>query len=275
MPVNCLRKALPTHLGCSSYARLYSSGNVSVSDFASRKKGTGKGPFVELPDFKPLQDSILVKIPSSCTVYGNMDKINAISPDPNADGQPFLAQEYDSIRGFSKILTGQYPANLIMSSSTPMSSVSVVKVDSYKNGLFVPCFRQSVLCYSGDLFLDKDNQLKGLGVVALAGMGPVYKLKLEKYEHIMVSGESILAYDSHVKLNLTRLKSSYGIPKILNDFFSKYLHHYYDVLQIQWSKIFSRDKIYCNVQGPGTFFLQTNFIPGSKKYSNDEFMETL
>lgn len=274
MTANCLRKAFPTYLWHFSYARFYSSSIVPVSDFASRKKGTGKGPFVELPDFKPLQDSILIKIPSSCTIYGNMDKINAISPDPKADGQPFLAQEYDHTRGFSKIMTGQYPANLIMSSSTPMSCVSVINVDSYKNGLFIPSFRQNVLCYSGDLLLDKGNQLKGLGIVALAGKGPVYKLKLEKGEQIMVTGESILAYDSHVKLNLTRLKSSYGIPKILNDFFSKYLHHYYDILLIQWSKMFSRDKIYCNIQGPGIFFLQTKFIPGSRKYSNDELLET-
>lgn len=261
---------------CLRSFRVYSSGNVTVSDFASRKKGTGGGSFIELPEFKPLQDSILVKIPSSSTVYGKLSEITAVSPDPKSKGEPFLAQDYDNSTGFTRLLTGQYPSNLIIASSTPMANIAVVKIDAGdNNGLHVPNFNENVLCYGGDLVLDRGNQVKGLGVVALAGRGPVYEVTLKKGEEMMVTEESILAYDSLVELKLTKLKSPFSLPKIVDNFFSKYFHNYYDKLLIKWDKLFMRDNLYCRIQGPGIFFLQTHFVPGLKRYSNAELMKTL
>lgn len=262
---------------CSSpqSTRLY-SGGILISDLAARKKGTGGGSFVELPEFKPLQDSILVKIPSSCTVYGKLSKINAISCDPQAKDGPFLAQEALNSSGFSKVMTGEYPANLIMASPTPMSNVAVVKIDaSGKEGLCVPDFAENVLCYSGDLNLDEGSRVNGYGVVALAGKGPVYQVVLKEGEQMMVASESILAYDSQVNLRLTKIKSPYGIPNGIRDFISKHFAFYYDQAMIRWNKWITGSKIYSNIQGPGTFFLQTHFVVGSRRYTEGEIMETL
>lgn len=257
-------------------ARPYSGGNISISDFAATKKGTGSGSFIELPEFKPLQDSILVKIPSSCTVYGKLNKINAISSDPQAKTGPFLAQESTGPSGFSRIMTGEHPANLMMASPTPMSNITVVKIDTDdKGGLYVPDFAENVLCYSGDLTLDEKSRVKGYGVLALAGKGPVYQVILKEGEEMMVTSESILAYDSQVALKLMKLNSSYGIPKGVSELLSKYFARYYDQACITWNKWFTGSKIYSNIQGPGTFFLQTHFIPGSRNYTEKDIIEAL
>lgn len=255
---------------------LHSQSNISISDFASTKRGTGGGSFIELPEFKPLHDSILVKIPSSCTVYGKLNKINAISSDSNSREKPFLAQETDPSSGFSKLVTGEHPVNVIIASPTPISNVSVVKVDrNEEDGLFVPNFTESVLCYSGNLTLSEAGKLHGYGVVGIEGKGPVYQVNLKEGEEMMVKSESILAYDSKVTLKLTKLKSPYGVPDGVSKFFARYLAGYYDRILVMWNKWFTSSKVFSKFRGPGMFFLQTNFIPGSREYTKEEILETL
>ncbi|QLQ80965.1 hypothetical protein HG537_0E03200 [Torulaspora globosa] len=251
--------------------RFYSNIGTCISDFAITKKGSGRGCFIELPDFIPLQDSILVKIPSSCEIYGKLNKINAISSDSKVQNQTLVAQESVGSAGFSRIVTGEYPVNLIMASPTPMSNIAVVKIDSGENdGLYVPEFDQNVLCYSGDLMLRNHNQITGYGVVALAGRGPVYRVILKEDEHMIVTSESILAYDSQVQTRLIRLQSPYRTPNAIYRFFSKYIQRYYDQLLVKWTK---SGKVFSKIQGPGTFYLQTQFVPGSRRYSAKELLE--
>lgn len=257
------------------HTRFYTSTGTTISDFAIKKKGTGKGSFIELPEFTPLQDSILVKIPSSCTIYGKVNKINAISSDSKSQNGPLLAQQFLGPAGFSKIMTGEHPANLIMASPTPMSNVAVVKIDSgEKDGLYVPEFDRNVLCYSGDLTMKGKNQITGFGVVALAGQGPVYQVVLKQDEEMVLTSESILAYDAQVETSLIRLRSPYKIPNAVRNFFFKYFQRYYDQLVVKWDKTFTTGKIFSKIQGPGTFFLQTQFVPGSRKYSESELLES-
>lgn len=92
---------------------------------------------------------------------------------------------------------------------------------------------------------------------------------------MMVTSESILAYDSQVALKLMKLNSSYGIPKGVSELLSKYFARYYDQACITWNKWFTGSKIYSNIQGPGTFFLQTHFIPGSRNYTEKDIIEAL
>lgn len=238
--------------------RSYSNEGVVVSDFATKKKGTGKGPFIELPELKSLQDSILIKLPSSCTIYGNLKNFNAISPDPRANGQTVLERAYDKQTGLSKLSTGQYPLNMIMLSPASMSSTAIIKIDSYTKGLFVPNFFKSTLCYGGDLSLDNQSgEVKGLGIVALAGEGPVYKMILSKIDTIMVSKETILAYDSNIKVHSVTLGSYYSFPIRLKTFFKKLPSPYSEYLTSLCDKIFNRDKSFCKINGPGILFLQT------------------
>lgn len=250
--------------------RFNSSIGTRISDFAIRKKGTGAGCFIELPDFIPLQDSILVKIPSSCEIYGKVNKINAISSDAKVQNEPLVAQESVGTAGFSRIVTGEHPVNLIMASPTPMSNIAVVKIDSGENdGLYVPEFDQNVLCYSGDLMLRNNNQITGYGVVALAGRGPVYRVILREGEDMVVTRESILAYDAQVQTRLVKLQSPY---RSSNDI-STYIQRYYDQLLVKWNKSWTAGKVFSKIRGPGTFFLQTQFVPGSRKYSAEELLE--
>lgn len=257
------------------YAKWYSTTGAKVSDFALKKKGTGKGPFVQLPEFRSLQDAILIRIPASCTVYGNLKNINAVSTDPNPNGLPFLSQEYDKATGLSKLSTGQSPINLLMASSTSISNVAIVKIDSYQEGLYIPDFHENVLCYCGDLILDTHNQLKGLGIVAIAGKGPVYQLRLAKDEEMLVTSEAILAYDSKVDVHLTTLRSNFSVPKQLRHFLQKLTNSFSQRLIVYWNKLFNRDKLICKVKGPGLFFLQTQSTPASKLYSNKELKDVI
>ncbi|QLL33407.1 hypothetical protein HG536_0E03180 [Torulaspora globosa] len=254
--------------------RFRSNIGTCISDFAIKKKGTGTGCFIELPDFVPLQDSILVKIPSSCEIYGKMNKINAISSDASVQNEPLLAQESVGTVGFSRIVTGEHPANLIMASPTPMSNIAVVKIDSGENdGMYVPEFDQSVLCYSGNLMLRNNNQITGYGVVALAGRGPVYQVILREGEHMVVASESILAYDSQAQIRLIRLQSPYRSPSAMYSFFSRYFQRYYDQVLMKLNKSFATGRVFSKIQGPGTFFLQTQFVPGSRKYLDEELLQ--
>lgn len=253
--------------------RYYSSAGLNVSDFSTRKKGTGSGPFIELPGFTPLQDSILIKIPSSCTVYGQLEKISAITSDIRDHGKPFLAQDIDPSKGLSIVTTGEHPANILMASHTPLSNVLVLKLDDYKQGIYIPNFYQEALCFSGDLQMNDSGELKGLGIVALAGKGPTYQMILKQGEKNLVARESILAYDSKVKCQLTKLHSSFNIPQSIHNWFIKNVPKFYDNAKIQWSKLFHSHKIYCEVEGPGSVFLQTNFIPGSKPVTKSDLFK--
>ncbi|GAV53302.1 hypothetical protein ZYGR_0AI05860 [Zygosaccharomyces rouxii] len=253
--------------------RCYCSGGVNISDFSTRKKGTGSGPFVELPEFTPLQDSILIKIPSSCTVYGQLDKISAITSDIRDHGKPFLAQDIDSSKGLSIVTTGEHPANILMASHTPLSNVVVLKLANYKQGIYIPNFYQEALCFSGDLHMNDSGELKGLGVVALAGKGPIYQMVLKQGEKNLVARESILAYDSKVRCQLTKLHSSFNIPQSVHEWFINNASKFYDNAKVQWSRLFHSHKIYCELEGPGSVFLQTNFIPGSKPFSKSDLFK--
>lgn len=253
--------------------RRYGSGSIKISDFSTTKKGTGAGPFVELPEFKQLQDSLLIKLPSSCTVYGNLDKISAITSDGLENGKPFLAQDYDSTRGLSMVTTGDHAANVLVASYTPLSNVVVLEMDNYEEGFCIPNFSQEALCLSGDLHLDNTGHLRGHGVVALAGQGPVYQMILKKGESIVVAVESLLAHNENIQLQLTKLNSSFSIPQRINDWLLKNASDVYEKLLIQWIRLFSKDKIYYEIQGPGIVLLQTNFVPGSKTYSRAELLK--
>lgn len=254
-------------------SRSYSNGSVRISDFSTKKKGTGGGPFVELPEFKQLQDSILIKIPSSCTIYGKLDRISAITSGGIESGKPFLAQDYDSTKGLSRLTTGDHPANVLVASYTPMSNIVVLQLDNYDKGFYVPNFSREAICFSGDLHLDNNKQLKGHGVVSLAGQGPVYQMNLGKNEKIVVAVESLLAHDSDVQLQLTKLRSSFNVPQIVNDWLLKNVSSIYESLLMQWTRLFTKDRIYYELQGPGAVLLQTNFVPGSKSYSKAELLK--
>lgn len=260
-------------LRLSTY-RYYSNGGVNISNFSMRKKGTGSGPFVELPEFTPLQDSILIKIPSSCTVYGQLDKISAITSGIRDHGKPFLAQDLDSSKGFPIVTTGEHPANILMASHTPLSNVVVLKLDNYKQGIYIPNFDQEALCFSGDLNMNDSGELKGLGIVALAGKGPIYQMILKQGEKSLITRKSILAYDSKVGCQITKLNSSFNIPQSVHNWFTKNASRFYDNAKIQWSRMFHSHKIYCELEGPGSVFLQTNFVPGSKPVTKSDFVMT-
>lgn len=259
----------------SRQGRFYSTYGTTISDFALTKKGTGRGSFIELPEFTPLQDSILVKVPSACTIYGKLNKINVISSEPRTNNGPVLAQDVIGRGGFTRIMTGEHPANLIMASPTPMSNIAVVRIDSAEDdGLYVPDFDQNVLCYSGDLKLRNRNQVIGFGIIALAGRGPVYQVVLKEGDEMVLTSESILAHDAQVQKSLIRLNSPYKVPTVIRDFFAKYFRRYYDQLLIKWDKAFTTGKVFTKIQGPGVFFLQTQFVPGSRKYTNQELLES-
>lgn len=255
--------------------RCYSNGGMNISDFSMRKRGTGRGPFIELPEFQPLQDSILLKIPSSCTVYGHLDRISAITSDIRDHGKPFLAQDFDSAKGLSMVTTGEHPANVLMASHTPLSDVLVLKIDNYNRGIYIPDFYQESLCFSGNLHMNNSGELKGLGIVALAGKGPIYQIVLKPGERTFVARESILAYDSKVKLQLSKLNSTFNIPQSIHVWFLENASKFYENAKVQWSRFFNSDKIYCELQGPGSVFLQTNFIPGSKPFTKPDLLNVV
>ncbi|SCW02721.1 LAFE_0F12816g1_1 [Lachancea fermentati] len=246
-------------------------------EFSSRKSGTAQGPFSELPEFKPLQGSMMLKLPSFCTIYTRLDKISALNVEQSAAKQPFLSLDALENAPFSKVSTGEHPVNATMVSSTPMSNITIIQIDDYKQGWYLTDPENDVLCYSGDLKLEFGHSLRGRGIVAIGGKGPVYQLNLEPGENITVNPDSILGYNDKVSLRISELKSKTVIPQFIKSWsksnFALNFGHYYDRFALWWGKLFHKDKIYCKIQGPGSLLLQTAFVPGSKVCSDDELLK--
>ncbi|EDO18873.1 hypothetical protein Kpol_1023p42 [Vanderwaltozyma polyspora DSM 70294] len=262
--------------GALSFSKRFMQTNGKVIDnFTRRKGGTGSGPFVELPEFEQLQDSIIAKLPAYCTIYGNLNKICALNVDSNALNGPFLAEDSEEINCMTKFATKEYPANLMMSSPVPASSIAILKLDDYKSGIKIRSFDDNVLCYSGDLSKSDDSIIKGLGVVALCGSGSTYRMSVQKDEVIMITPESLLAHDSNLKLELIGLRSHFKLPLKLKQFIIKYANHFYEDIMLYSTKFFKKDKMFYKIKGPGTIILQNNFIPQSKLYSNEELIKTI
>lgn len=243
-----------------------------VSHIALTKKGTASGPFVELPEFEPLQDSILVKLPASCILHSKLDKISVVNVESNATSKPFLSIENEENQVFSKLVTADRSVNAMLVSGSPMSNVTVLQLDNYKEGWILTNPEQNVLCYSGDLTLDKGH-LKGSGVAAINGDGPVYWMKLESKDNVLINPDSIIGYQSSVSLSPTKTRSTFVIPPKIKQWFEKYLDGYYDKFLLNWGKLFNSDKVYCRIQGPGNVLLQANFAPGSKILSDNELLQ--
>ncbi|SCV05594.1 LANO_0H10924g1_1 [Lachancea nothofagi CBS 11611] len=242
-----------------------------ISNFTTTKSGTAGGPFSQLPEFTPLQDSILVSLPASCSLYTKTDKINAFTVNSKAANQQLIYHDVDPNSKFSKISTCEEPVNAMLVSSSPMSNVLVVGFDNYKEGWFLTKPQESLMCYSGDLSFQADQQLVGRGIVALCGEGPVYQLKLEEGETAILNPDAILGFNRHVRLEAAGFTSRTVLPGLIRNWVSRYAGNYLERFNVLWHKSFDKDKVYCQVTGPGTVLLQTSFMPAAKSYSDDEF----
>ena len=253
--------------------RFLSNGERTIADFTVRKQGTGSGPFVEIPEFTQLQDSLLVKLPAFSTVYGNLINVCAVNVDSNSKDTSYLTEEYREENDVVKFSTKQFSANIIMSSSIPMSNVQVVKIDNYEKGLVVPDFEDNILCYSGDLVKVDNNEVKGLGVIALSSDGPIHHISLKDNEQIMIIPDSIIAYSSGLQITLTRLMSSSTMLEIIKKAFERFYKlssKYTGVLMVKWLR---DDKLFYNIKGPGYVIIKDKFDSNSRKYSDKQLNE--
>lgn len=246
---------------------------TDLSQFCAHKHGTGSGPFVELPDFQPLQDSILLKIPSSSHIFGKLDRINIISAESYDEQSPcILTEKIDN--GFFKLSTGEKPVNLICNSLTPLSDIAVVKLDDYIHGWSITDMGRNIMCYSGDLFLN-NGRICGRGIFALNIKGSIYQLTLNSEDELLITPESILGYDNNITLNLQKLNSTMDFSRALNNNVPKGLRSFYDKVLLKWVRVFDKDKLYYKVRGPGTLLIQTHFIPSANLYTNKELLNAL
>ncbi|CAR24858.1 AIM24 family protein [Lachancea thermotolerans CBS 6340] len=248
----------------------------TLVNISSRKSGSFGGPFSQLPEFTPLQDSILISLPSSCTVYTKTDKVSVISADPNVNENPVIFKDAVPGSGFSRLFTREEPINAMLVSSTPMSNVLVLELDDYNEGWYLADPQNSVICYSGDLTFASDGRhLVGRGVVAVSGEGPVYQLQLGENESIIVSPDAILGHDKKVRLETSVLGSHAGIPEIIKKSLSQYAQSYLDTLNITWHKLFAKSRTFYQATGPGTLLLQTSFVPETKVFTDDDLSKAL
>ncbi|CUS23737.1 LAQU0S11e03114g1_1 [Lachancea quebecensis] len=248
----------------------------TLVNISSRKSGSFGGPFSQLPEFTPLQDSILISLPSSCTVYTKTDKISVISADPNGTEKAVIFKEAVLGSGFSRLFTQEEPINAMLVSSTPMSNVLVLELDDYNDGWRLTNPQNSVMCYSGDLnFASNGHHLVGRGVVAVSGEGPVYQLQLGENESIIVNPDSVLGHDNKVCLKTSVLGSHAGIPEFIRKSLSQYAQSYLETLNITWHKLFARSRTFYRATGPGTLLLQTSFVPGAKVFTDDDLSKAL
>ncbi|SCU87044.1 LAMI_0D04500g1_1 [Lachancea mirantina] len=243
--------------------------DVAVPQFSKKLNGSSAGPFIQLPQFTPFQDSMLVKMPSSCSIYTKLDKVSVVSVEPpETVGQttetatgPVLFKSTTPNGSFLKLSTKQQSVNALLVSNTATSSVAVIQIEDYEKGWYLTNPRASIMCYSGDLSFPSENKVIGSGVIAMGGDGPIYRMQLNTDEHIYINPAAVLAFDKDIKLTVTNLsRKAAFISTSLLRFFSQ---DTVDASLLAWDKLADKSSIFCRVQGPGTILLQTAFTPGA------------
>ncbi|SCU88510.1 LAFA_0E13102g1_1 [Lachancea sp. 'fantastica'] len=248
----------------------------TISKFTTTKLASGGGPFAQLPEFTPLQDSIMVSIPSNCSLYTRVDQVCAYSFDAKSQlQQPLMLKESSQSSQLRELSTGDEPVNAMLVSDTPMSNVLILNLDDYHEGWHLTNPHSSILCYSGYLDLQPNNHLLGRGTVAISGEGPVYQLQLGDKETAIVNPGAILGYSNKVSVNTVGFSSETWIPERLRNWTRRYAGQYLEKLDLLRHKLLNRGKMYHQVKGPGTVLLQTSFAPGSKAYhySDQELLQ--
>ncbi|SCV03431.1 LAME_0H10374g1_1 [Lachancea meyersii CBS 8951] len=241
----------------------------TISNFTTTKLASAGGPFSQLPEFTPLQDSILVSLPSSCILHTRTDQVCALSFDAKSklQQQPLYLNASEKSPHFCQLSTGDEPVNAMLVSSTPMSNVLILNLDDYRDGWHLTDPQASVLCYSGNLEFQTDNQLIGRGTVAISGEGPVYQMQLGENESAIVNPGAILGYSNKVSVSNAGFSSQALVPIPIRACFSRYAGRYLEKLDLLRHKLLNQGKVYTEVKGPGTVLLQTSFVPGPKSYN--------
>ncbi|SCU87869.1 LADA_0E06678g1_1 [Lachancea dasiensis] len=247
----------------------------SVTKFTATKTGSAGGPFSQLPEFTPLQDSILVSLPSSCSIYTKKGRISAFSYDSKTKTpqHSMIQLEPTPESGFSKLSTGDEALNAMLVSSTPMSNVLILEFDDYERGWYLMNPHNSVMCFSGDLTFQKDHQLVGRGVVALCGEGPIFQMDLAPGETVILNPSAVLGYNKAISFNTIGFTSQALVPKPIRDWVVRYAGNHLDKINLLWYKFLSRDKLYCQATGPGKVLVQTAFSTGSTLFSDKDVIK--
>ncbi|CEP63745.1 uncharacterized protein LALA0_S09e01552g [Lachancea lanzarotensis] len=248
----------------------------TVSKLTTTKLASGGGPFSQLPEFTPLQDSILVSLPSYCSLHTRIDQVCAFSFDADDQIQhPLHFKKSSKSPQFCELLTADEPVNAMLVSNTPMSNVLILNLDNYREGWHLTDPHNSILCYSGNLELQPNNHLLGRGTIAISGEGPVYQLQLGDEESAVVNPGAILGYSNKVSVNTVGFSSETFVPKRLRKWIMRYASQYLENLDLLRHKLLNRGEMYHQVKGPGTVLLQTSFAPGSNRYhySDQELLQ--
>lgn len=203
--------------------------------------GSGRGGFIELPEFQAMPDSVLVKIPAYSTIYGRVNDISMVDISGKNAKKKFMeqfryAEEHKS--PIRKIITEEEPCNIILSNITnTKNQLQNVNIDDYDNGIIIPRLYNNILYYSGDLSVnEEEKRISGYGVIVLkVNKGINKKKELEIDESICIRRDSILAFDTNVKILPYEFKRTY-IERLLGNLF-------------KW------ESDYCQVKGPGQIYL--------------------
>ncbi|AET38698.1 uncharacterized protein Ecym_3199 [Eremothecium cymbalariae DBVPG len=245
---------------------------TDLSKFVVRKTGTGSGPFVEFPDFQLLQGSLLLRIPSSSTVFSKLEQVGVFNVPPET-ALPFMNCE-KLPNGFTKLITGAAPVNLICHTRASSNNLKVLEVDDYGKGWKLMKPASQVIFYSGDLSFN-EGKLLGRGLVALMTQGPLHELKLNGGEEMLIAPESIVGYFDCKIEKLEKLDNSIAISQIVKKYGTMYLGKFYDQLLYLMSRVIRKDKLYFKVRGPGIMLLQSHYALGSQSYSRDEILRSM
>ncbi|CCE63225.1 hypothetical protein TPHA_0E01300 [Tetrapisispora phaffii CBS 4417] len=231
-----------------------------TSDFLIKKQGTGAGPFIDLPEFRKLNDSLLIKLPAFSSLYGNIDKISIMNTHMDSNLNNIMNREHCEKLSMEKLTTNEMPVNLIMSAPVPSSNIPILNFNDYKKGIIIPDIDNNLLCFAGDLSINKKtNEMTGFGILALNGYGPIEKLTLDEKESLQVLLGTVVAYESGITIGSVIIPSDSQFQVKIKRKFNTFLKS----IKLDWildNKLFFRnEKSLIKMQGPGTVYLQGRY----------------
>ncbi|AAS50308.1 AAL058Cp [Eremothecium gossypii ATCC 10895] len=244
----------------------------NLSELVVCKEGTGAGPFIELPEFKILEDAVVLKIPAASVVYGRLEQLGMFNV-PSGASRPFIKLEHMR-NGFTKFCTGVEPVNLVCSSPAPTNNLKVLEVNYEDEAWVIKDAGSRILSYSGNISVEEDK-LTGRGVVVLNGQGPIYELDLGKCDEVLLAPESVCAYTADTSLQLVKLDALLTISKAVKKYGQLLFGKHYEGILTVLTRMANKDKIYYRAKGPGRLLLQTHYLPGSQEYSTAELLQSM